>query len=56
MLFRRIYDVQTGESQQIDQTAYRNSDGDILVLDAIEPTPEGYEAFDPEAEKLTEEE
>lgn len=46
-------DVLSGESEVIDQTAYRNEEGEVVVLDAIEPTPEGYEPFDPYAEELT---
>lgn len=47
MLMRVEYDVISGERVEIDVIAYRNDAGDVLVLDAIDPTPEGYEAFDP---------
>lgn len=39
--------VSTGEVEVIDQIAYRNEAGDVLVLDAIETSPPGYVAFDP---------
>ena len=49
-LVRYEQDVVTGERQEIEQLAYRNDDGDVIVLDDIEPTPKGYEVFDPSGE------
>jgi len=46
MLTRREKNVTTGESVEIDQIAYRNKDGEVLVLDAIDPTPDGYSLID----------
>ena len=42
-LFRREHDVITGETTIVDQSAYRNSDGDVIVLDSIDPAPDGYD-------------
>lgn len=49
MIFRREFDVVTKETVVVDQLAYKNKDGVIVVLDAIEPTPDGFEVFDPNA-------
>ena len=47
MLFRKEFNVQTGEEAVYEQIAYRNSDGDVLVLDAGDPVPGGYDRFEP---------
>lgn len=49
MIYRHEYSIQTGETLSIEQIAYRNKNGEVLVLDAIEPTPDGFEPFDPYA-------
>lgn len=55
MVLTRIEcNILTGEREVIDQTAYRNSDGAVLILDSIEPTPEGFEPFNPYSTELTE--
>lgn len=41
----------TGDITKVDQIAYKNENGDVLVLDAIDPTPEWYKSFDPYEEK-----
>lgn len=46
-LVRYEQNVTTGDASVVDQIAYKNKEGGILVLDAIDPTPEGYEEFDP---------
>lgn len=45
-LFRIELNVTTGVVVEIDQAAYRNGEGDVIVLDASSPAPEGYSAFD----------
>lgn len=35
--------IATGELSVIDQQAYIGEEGDIIVLDASEPSPDGYE-------------
>lgn len=47
-LVRHEYDVTTGIRTVIDQTAYRSEDDVILVLDSIEPTPDGFSEISPE--------
>lgn len=47
-------DLGTGERLEILQTAYRNAEGDVLVRDATESAPSGYEEFDPAAEVTAE--
>lgn len=51
-LERKEHNVSTGESETIEMIAYRNDDGDVIVLDAIDPTPVGYVAFDPYSEPV----
>ena len=48
MLTRVEFNVSTGEKIEIEQIAYRNDEGDVIVLDAIDPTPDGFEEFTPE--------
>lgn len=35
--------VATGERSVIDQQAYIGEEGDIIVLDSSDPSPDGYE-------------
>ncbi len=53
MLFRTEFDVQTNQSREIDQRAYRNLVGDILVLDYGVDAPDGFSEFDPMAENIS---
>lgn len=48
MLIRKEINVANGETLEIEQYAYKNADGDVLVLDAGESVPDGYEKFTPE--------
>lgn len=54
-LTRIEYDIGTGERTIIDVTAYKNEFGDVLVIDSIDPEPEGFQPFDPHEEELTKE-
>lgn len=49
MIYRHEYNIQTGDSSSIEQLAYRDEGGSVIVLDAIDPAPEGFEPFDPYA-------
>lgn len=49
MLYRREYDITTGEVIMIELRVYKSGD-DILMLDAGVEPPEGYVEFDPFAE------
>ena len=40
-------DIRTGEQIEIAQVAYRNEQGDTLVLDKAQEPPSGFTAFDP---------
>lgn len=42
VLFRTEYNVQTGTTVMIAQSAYASQDGDIIVLDGGVVPPEGY--------------
>jgi hypothetical protein len=48
MLFRVEHDLATNERIEIAQAAYVNADGDILIIDATEPAPDGYAEYVPE--------
>lgn len=52
-LIRFENNVITGESTSIEQTAYRDGLGNVLVLDSIDPEPNGYMAFDPSEDILS---
>jgi len=54
MLTRIEFDVTEGIRTVIDQTVYRNEEGHVVILDSIDPEPEGYEEIDPS--ELTKEE
>lgn len=45
-------DLKTGERFEIKQKAYRDVEGNILVLDASEKAPSGYSEFDPTEEMI----
>lgn len=53
-LFRIEMNVTTGVRVEIDQTAYRNGEGEVIVLDAGSSAPEGYSAFDPSEGEVVE--
>ncbi|QZA71261.1 hypothetical protein AH02_16 [Pseudomonas phage AH02] len=44
-IFRVEWNVSTRERLEIEQVIYKNSDGDIIVLDEGEAQPEGFEVF-----------
>lgn len=46
-LSRLEFNVYTLESLEIEQVAYRNIDGDVLVLDRGEKPIDGFIQFDP---------
>ncbi len=50
-LFRTEHNVLTGETVIIQQAAYRNDTGDVVVLDAAEVPGDGYTKFDPTKEQ-----
>lgn len=52
MIFRIEADVNSGVSVQIEQKAYKNDNGDVLVIDASEVAPEGFIEFDPYAAEV----
>lgn len=47
-LSRFEIDTATGSRIEIQQVAYRNENGDALVLDVGVPPPDGYEQFTPD--------
>lgn len=47
-LSRREFNIETGETTEIQQFACRDSAGNVLVLDVGQPLPEGYEEFTPD--------
>ncbi len=42
MPHRIVVDIATGDVTEVDQTAYRNDKGEVVILDAIEKAPRGY--------------
>lgn len=46
-MFRIEIDAKTGNAVQIQQKAYRNAAGDVVVLDATETPPAGFTEFTP---------
>ena len=50
MLFRTEFDVQSHESTVVEQSAYKNEDGDVMVIDAGDPVPDGFHKFTPTVE------
>lgn len=50
-MFRVEFDMNTGQSVEIQQVAYRDTTDNtiVVVLDADQPAPAGMEVFDPNA-------
>jgi len=51
MLQRFEVNVRTGVRTVIDQKAYKNSDDEVVVLDAGEKVPKGFTEFDPKVDE-----
>jgi hypothetical protein len=46
--FRLEFDITTQELTRVEQSAYSDAGGHFLVLDSVEPVPEGYTLYDGE--------
>lgn len=51
MIKRSEFDVSQGMLVLIDQKIYRNAEGDVIILDADESPPNGFDEFDQGAQQ-----